>query len=153
MFASREDMITGTSLLHTHFLRFGMIMRVGSRATEASEGSKYKTDAVSFPRSDTPAGEIQTNSADFDLICDSVGFITFNNEFFYLGTIISSDLRDRPDIDRRINQDSRAFGSLGSSVFCNQKQLSPIIRRRLFMAIVMNLLLWGCATWALLSED
>ena len=97
--------------------------------------------------------EIQSNSADFDLVCDSGGFITFTNEFRYLGTIISSDLRDRPDIDRRINQASKAFGSLRSSVFCNEKQLSPIIRRRLFMAIVVNLLLWGCETWALLSED
>ena len=33
MFASR-DMITDTSLLHTHLQRFGMLMHVGSRATE-----------------------------------------------------------------------------------------------------------------------
>ena len=59
--------------------------------------------------------------------CDSGGFITFNNEFCYLGIIISSDIRDSPGIDRRINQASKAFGSLRSSVFCNEKQLSPII--------------------------
>ena len=155
MFTSREDMINGTSLLHTHLQRFGMLMHVGSRATETSEGSKSKTEAVFFPSRTTSTSieEIQSNSADFDLVCDSGGFITFTNEFRYLGTIISSDLRDRPDIDRRINQASKAFGSLRSSVFCNEKQLSPIIRRRLFMAIVVNLLLWGCETWALLSED
>ena len=100
-----------------------------------------------------PKYGFQSNSADFDLICDSGGFIAFANKFCYLGTIISSDLRDRPDIDRRINQASKTFGSIRSSVFCNEKQLSPIIRRRLFMAIVMHLLLWGCETWALLSED
>ena len=155
MFTSREDMINGTSLLHTHLQRFGMLMHVGSRATETSEGSKSKTEAVFFPSRTTSTSieEIQSNSADFDLVCDSGGFITFTNEFYYLGTIISSDLRYHPDIDRRINQASKAFGSLRSSVFCNEKQLSPIIRRRLFMAIVVNLLLWGCETWALLSED
>ena len=100
-----------------------------------------------------PIDLIISNSADVDLVCDSGGFITFTDEFCYLGTIISSDLRDSPDIDRRISQASKAFGSIRSSVFCNEKQLSPIIRRRLFMAIVMHLLLWGCETWALLSED
>ena len=79
-------------------------------------------------------------------LCDSGGFITFNNEFCYLGTVISSDLRDCPDIYWRINQASKAFGSLRSSVFCNEKQLIPIIWCRLFMAIVMDLLLWGCTT-------
>ena len=36
MFASREDMIIGSSLLHTHLQHFGMLMHVGSRATEIS---------------------------------------------------------------------------------------------------------------------
>ena len=66
---------------------------------------------------------------------------------------ISSDHRYHPDIDQMINQASKAFGSLHSSIFCNEKQLSPIIWRRLFMAIVVDLLLWGCETWLLLSED
>ena len=153
MFASREDMITGTSLHHTYFQRLGMRMHVGSCATEHSEGSKSKNEAVFFPHRDTPIDEIQSNSADFGLVCDCGGFITFNNELCYLGTIVSSDLRDRPGIDWRINQASKAFGSLLSSVFCNKKQLSPTIRRRLFMAIVMNLLIWGCETWAPLPED
>ena len=93
---------------------------------------------------------MRSNSADFDLICDSGDFITFNEKIYYVDTIISSDLRDCPDIGRRINQGSRAFVS---SVSCNQKQRSPIIRRRLFVTIVTYLLLWGCERWALLSED
>ena len=79
---------------YTQVQRFGMLMHVESRATETSQ------------------------SADFD----SGGFTTFTNKFRYLGTIISSDLRNCPDIDR-------------SSFFCNEKQLSPIIRRRLFKAM------------------
>ena len=49
MFASREDMITGTILLHAHLQRFRMLMHVGSPATETTEGSKSKTEAVLFP--------------------------------------------------------------------------------------------------------
>ena len=119
-------------------------MHVGSHATETSEGSKSKTEAELFPRRNDSIDEIQSNSADFDLVCDSGGFITFTNKFYYLGTIISSDLRDHPDIDQRINQASKA------NVFCNEKQLSPIIRRCLFMATIMNILLCGCETWVLL---
>ena len=48
MFASRGDMIMGTSLLYTHLQRFGMLTHVGSHATETSEGSKFKTEAVCF---------------------------------------------------------------------------------------------------------
>ena len=72
--------------------------------------------------------EIQSNYADVDLICDSGGLITINKEFHYLGTIISSVLRDRPDIDRRINQASKSFGLLCYTIFCNKNQFSPIIR-------------------------
>ena len=46
MYVSREDMIIGIILLHNHLQRFGMRMHVGSRATESSEGSKSKTEAV-----------------------------------------------------------------------------------------------------------
>ena len=102
-------------------------MHVESRATETSEGSKSKTEAVFFPSRTASTVEIQSNSADFDLVCDSGGFITFTNEFPYLGTIISGDLRDRLDIDQRINQASKAFGSIRSSVFCTKKQLNLII--------------------------
>ena len=58
MFASREGMITGISLLHTHLQCFGMLMHVGSLATESSEGSI-------FPCRNAPTDEIQSNFADF----------------------------------------------------------------------------------------
>ena len=144
MFASREDMSMGTSFLHTHLQRFVMFMHVRSHATETSEVSIPKTEAVYFPNGSTIACEIQSNCANFDHICDSRGFITFNDKFCYFGTIISSDLRDCQDIDRRINQASRAFGSLSSIIFLNQKLLSPIIQYHLFMAIAMHRLLFVC---------
>ena len=81
MFASREDMITGTSLLHNHLQRFGMFMHVRSCATDTSEGSKSKTEAVLFPHKNASVDEIQSNSAFLDLVSDSGGFITFTNKF------------------------------------------------------------------------
>ena len=110
--------------IHTHPQRFGMLMHVGSHATETSEGSKFKNKAVSFPHRNAIIDDIQSN---FDLVCDSGGFITFTKKFYYFGTIISSDCRDRSDIDWRTNQAAKAFDLLRSSFFCNKKQLSPII--------------------------
>ena len=49
MFASREDMIKGTSLLHSHLQRSGILTHVGSCATETSEGIKSKTETEFFP--------------------------------------------------------------------------------------------------------
>ena len=167
IYASREDMIQGTSLLHAHFKRFGMLMHTGTRATATRNGSKSKTEAMFFPSDSTLREHAQLDDndsrsleeytkdswADFDLLGVDGEYISFTNKFCYLGTIISSNLSDDADISRRIQQASKAFGSLSAGVFCNRKYLSPKIRRRLFMAIVINLLLWGCETWALTKEQ
>ena len=88
---------------------------------------------------------------DFDLLGVEGEYISFTKQFCYLGTIISSDLDD-VDISRWIQQASKAFGSLRAGVFCNRKHLNPNIRRRLFSAILINLLLWGCETLALTKQ-
>ena len=168
IYASRDEMIRGTSLLHTHFKRFGMLMHTGTIETATCKGSKSKTEAMYFPsvstirdhmrickESDDPCSLEQFTAdkwADFSLLGVEGEYISFTNQFCYLGTIISSDLSDDADISRRIQQASKAFGSLSAGVFCNRKHLNPSIRRRLFSAIVVNLLLWGCETWALTKK-
>jgi len=52
-----------------------------------------------------------------------------------------------------VPRDTLVYSRLNAGVFCNRKHLSPTIRRRLFMAIVINLLLWGCETWALTKQQ
>ena len=154
VYTSREDMIRGTSLLHAHFKRFGMLMHTGTHATATQSGSKSKTEAMFFPSDSTikEHAQLEDNDprsleeytkdkwADFDLLGVDGEYISFTNKFCYLGTIISSDLSDDADISRRIQQASKAFGSLSAGVFCNWKHLSPQIRRQLFMAIVISLL-------------
>ena len=108
------------SLLHAHLQRYEMLMHVEKRASESSEGSKSKTEAVYVPRKDTPIDEIQSNSVNFDLFCDGGGYISFINKFCYMGTIISSNLSDKPDITQMILQASKAFSSLRSSVYATK---------------------------------
>ena len=136
-------MILGTSLLHAHFKRFGMLMHTGTRATATRNGSKSKTEAMFFPSDSTLREHAQLDDndsrsleeytkdswADFDLLGVDGEYISFTNKFCYLGTIISSNLSDDADISRRIQQASKAFGSLSAGVFCNRKYLSAKIRQ------------------------
>mmetsp|Transcript_20704 Transcript_20704/g.31651 ORF Transcript_20704/g.31651 Transcript_20704/m.31651 type:complete len:129 (+) Transcript_20704:425-811(+) len=87
--------------------------------------------------------------ADFGLLGVGREYISFTNQFCYLGTIISSDFSDNADISCLIKQASKPFGSLSVGVFCNWKHLSPKVCHCLFMAIVISLLLQGCEMWAL----
>jgi len=145
-----------------------MLMHTGTHATATCKGSKSKTEAMYFPSNSTIKEYKEYNEsndtcsleeftadkwADFNLLGVEGEYISFTNQFCYLGTIISSDLTDNADIARRIQQASKAFGSLREGVFCNQKHLNPNkIHRHLFSAIVINLLLWGCETWALTKQ-
>ena len=159
IFCNRDDMVKGMSLLHIHFKRFGLLMHVGTRAKAGGQDSKSKTEAMFFPwQLGKPAltkankailrSHITTNAADFDLTCENGGYISFTNKFCYLGSILTPDLSDELDIQRRIQLASQAFGSLRSKVFCN-RSLHSSIRTQLFQAIVINLLLWGCESWGL----
>ena len=64
IYASREDMIQGTSLLHAHFKRFGMLMHTGTRATATRNGSKSKTEAMFFPSDSTLREHAQLDDND-----------------------------------------------------------------------------------------
>ena len=75
-------------------------------------------------------------------------FVKFTHRFKYLGTYITQDLSDNTDIDERILSASKNFNALGKEIFRNRK-ISLHIRCRLYIATTVNILLWGCDTWAL----
>ena len=74
------------------------------------------------------------------------GIITYSKHFKYLGTFISYNLRDDYDIDKRIAAASKAMGAL--ELFFNKKEVSTYSKYLIFMfmAIPINLLLWGART-------
>jgi len=73
--------------------------------------------------------------------------VTYTSEFPYLGSRITFDLDDTRDIDARINAATRNFGAMSN--FYRSSQVSLNAKYRVFMAIQVNLLLWGCESWAL----
>ena len=69
-----------------------------------------------------------------------------------MGSIFTEDLDDTNDVNRRIQQATAAFYSLNKNVLRNTN--IPIkLRLRTYQAIILNLLLWGCESWALKESD
>ena len=106
-----------------------------------------KTEAVFFP----PPG-IDPNTVDTPPVQVANGYITYTPSFKYLGSYITQDLSDTFDVKNRIIQANKAMASMMPHVFQN-KSLSQHVNKLLYMAIPMNLLLWGCETWALKESD
>ena len=60
------------------------------------------------------------------------------------------DHTDDFDMDCTVTAATKAFGAL-QSVF-NNRNISKTIRVQLYLAIPVNILLWGCASWAISSQ-
>eukprot|EP00978_Attheya_sp_CCMP212_P043669 scaffold289028_cov40-Attheya_sp.AAC.1 len=102
---------------------------------------KSKTECVHFPAAN------QQQPANLENIQVEQGFVSFTKCFKYLGSIISSNLNDEIDIDARISQANKAMGALREYVRCPQVNLQS--KRLIYLAIPINLVLWGVESWAL----
>jgi hypothetical protein len=79
------------------------------------------------------------------------GFVDFSTFFTYLGSDTWYDLIDSPDIKKRKSKASQAMGLL-SNIWRNQF-IELKTKHSFFLAIPINLLLWGCEAWALKESD
>ena len=76
-------------------------------------GGAFKTVAMFIPAHGCSAQDGDT----YNVILNSGGTITFVEKFSYLGSLVASDLSDRPDVSHRINKASEAFGALRKELF------------------------------------
>ena len=72
--------------------------------------------------------------------------------FKYLGSIITEDLTEDEDVDRRIAAAAAAFGRFSRTVFRN-KGLSLAAKGRAFSAPVLSQLLYQSECWASLCKQ
>ena len=72
-------------------------------------------------------------------------------QYQYLGSILRNDCSIDEEIDTRICKASIAFRSIGRLIWY-QKKLKRKTKMRLFKSIIMPILLYGCETWAPLSN-
>ena len=73
------------------------------------------------------------------------------SSFVYLGSVITPDARSAGDVLRRLSLALRAFGSL-QDVFAN-RDLSLHVKRQLYNACVMTVLLYASECWCPLQGD
>ena len=91
-------------------------------------------------------GETSTEDDTADLPVSDQEFVTSCTKFRYLGSLITWDLDDTADINARIGQGHGAFNHM-ANVLLNKK-VNIHARARAYQALVANVVLWGCDSWA-----
>lgn len=140
LFNTREDMITGANYLYHHLQKFGLLMHIGKGNTPS------KTEAMYFPA--PKQQQRPEDTANFDV---ADGFVSFTQEFRYLGNVIHSSLKSDVDVITRITKATAAFGALHYCFFSNQR-VSLKDKGRVYAVLVLTILLHGSECWSL-RED
>ena len=143
VFENRSDMEVGMTYMIKHLSRFGLMVHVG-RGTTSS-----KTECMFFPRPREP--EDGADLSDITVTADG-GFISFVEKFRYLGSHIGQRLDSEVDIDERLTKASQAFGALRKHTFAN-RDVKPETKARLYVALVLGVLLYGCESWFLREKE
>jgi hypothetical protein len=141
LFLTRSDLTVGGNYIFQHLKRFGLHMHVG-RGNTAS-----KTEAMYFPAPGTKYEDGDTT----DFTIDGTGFISFTKEFRYLGSIIHYSLTSDADVYARIAAAGKAFGALRTCIFRN-KRVSESMKGRVYNALVLSILLYGCESWCMTTK-
>ena len=100
---------------------------------------------------DIPAEEIADIALEGDEFPPGT-YMSFTPTFKYLGTVISWDLREVKDIEARIKAANKLFGS-AKATFWSNSRVPFALRMRFYKAIMVNVLLWGCESWAIQSKE
>ena len=143
VFENRSDMEVGMTYMIKHLSRFGLMVHVG-RGTTSS-----KTECMFFPRPREP--EDGADLSDIIVTADG-GFISFVEKFRYLGSHIGQRLDSDVDIDERLSKASQTFGALRKHTFAN-RDVKPETKARLYVALVLGVLLYGCESWFLREKE
>ena len=140
---SRGDLEAASKLIKTHFRRFGLTVHSGDKRNKESS----KTEAMFI----APQG-YETKEEDIaDIMLNSHEYFGFCTKFKYLGTTFDNTLEDTTDVKQRMQQATRPFGAM--SKLLKDPKLSHRLRIRAYEATVLNILLFGCESWALKVED
>jgi hypothetical protein len=82
-----------------------------------------------------------------DVAMNNGTFVTFTDLFKYLGTHLHFTLTDDYDIEIRMNKANQAFGAMRK--FFEREEIDLFTKYLVFLAIHINILLWGVESWAL----
>jgi len=141
---NRADLEAAARLVKTHFRRFGLTVHCGDTRNVGGP----KTEIMFIRGKGCPEA---TDEEKADVMLSSHEYFGFCKKFKYLGTMFDEDLNDSVDVKRRIQQATGVFHTL--SKFLKDPKISHKLRMRAYDATVVNILLYGCESWALRMED
>ena len=108
---------------------------------------------VSIPKTKVMVTGSEATDADrAPLYIDDFNIVELVCEFPYLGSVVEASGRIGRDIDRRIAQASKAFGTLHKSVFSDNNLLVQT-KQKIYQACVLSILLYGSECWTLLCHQ
>ena len=149
-FTSKEKLTKGTKLLQEIFDEFGLTIHIGTGfGTPEKEDSK--TVAMFIPGAGSSTN-IELAESPLIFNTEDKQYIPFVKIFCYLGTLITTNLRDDSDIDNRVRLAKGALAALKKNVL-NCRSLPQKAKTRAFQSLCVSLLLAGCETWSLTSTQ
>ena len=175
-FTSRLDMMKGVNLIFSHFAKFGLEMHIGKGIKDSKTECVFfpppgyfdsTKEILHFPTSESDITikvkkeslklRIEREDRAYDNSQETLkfdvkdGFVSFTKHFKYLGACISYNLRDDHEIERRLAAASSSMGALRN--FWRDDHVDNFNKQQIFIAIPINILLWGCETWAIRSDQ
>jgi hypothetical protein len=148
LFDSRADMEDAVLRIDAHFKLFGLEMHIG-RDQNAERGpfTDSKTEAMYCP-----TRKKRYEDADTSFLAAVNGGVAFTRNFCYLGSIFDDSLKDNKDINKRISKATAVFGALSKCVF-RRKDVTSSTKRKVYEALVLSILLYGCECWHLTASQ
>ena len=86
-----------------------------------------------------------------NIMLNSHEYFRFYSTFKYLGSIFDPSLDDSLDIRKHINKAFRAFATMKKVL--TSRDLPKALRLHTYKATILNILLFGCESWALTISD
>jgi hypothetical protein len=121
-----------------------------------------KTEAMFFPKQDIcyddydPVDGLPASFDGVDLteltVCHTADtFIPFTTSFPCLGSLLTMDLTDLPDVRNRVRKGLETFFMIRKEIFANGK-ISRATKRVAHLTLVVMVALYGCESWAVTVE-
>ena len=125
-----------------------------TRAGAEVAGREYRSTAQAFGltmsivKTKFMVARYNVTEADQQPICvASCEEVEMMKEFQYLGSIIADNGRIDAEVDKRIANASKAFGTLRQAVLINDRHLNVLTKRLIYQACVPSVLLYGSESW------
>ena len=157
----RDDMEIDAVEEVEHLSEGGMEAHLG-KWLDGGKMKTSKTEAMFFPKQDIcyddydPVDGLSSSFDGVDLTdlkisAEAGTFIPFTSSFCYLGSLITMDLTDLPDVRNRVRKGLAVLFMIKREIFSNSK-ISRATKRVAYLTLVVMVALYGCESWAVTAE-